>query len=97
LYFINISHFKICIIYNISSPNIIRMINSRRMRWSENVARMGEKGNAYTILVGKPEGKRPLERTRHRWVDNIKIDLRQDGIVWTGSIWLRTGTSGGLL
>jgi hypothetical protein len=52
--------------------------------------------NAYRILVGKPEGKRPLGR----WVDNIKMDLREigwNGMVWTGSIWLRIGTSGGLL
>jgi hypothetical protein len=46
---------------------------------------MGKKRNAYRILVGKPEGKRPLRRARRRWVDNIKIDLRQDGMVWTGS------------
>jgi hypothetical protein len=56
-----------------------------------------EKRNAYMILVRKPEGKRPLGRPRHRWVDNIKIGLRQDGMVWTGSIWLRIGTSRGLL
>jgi hypothetical protein len=55
----------------------------------------GEKRNALRILVGKPEGKRPL--LRRRWANNIKIDLRQDGMVWTGSIWLRIGTSGGLL
>jgi hypothetical protein len=58
---------------------------------------MGAKRNAYRILVGKPEGKRSLGRPRHRWVDNIKMDLRQDGLVWTGLIWLRIGTSGGLL
>jgi hypothetical protein len=57
---------------------------------------MGEKRNAYRILVGKPEGRRPLGRPRRRWVDNIKMDLR-DGMVWTGSIWLRIGTCGGLL
>jgi hypothetical protein len=57
-----------------SSPN--RIIKSRRMRWAWHVARMGAKRNAYRILVGKPEGKRPLRRPRHRWVDNIKIDLR---------------------
>jgi hypothetical protein len=55
----------------------------------------GEKRNAYRILVGKLVGKRPLGRPRCRWVDNIKINLRE--IVWTGSIWLRLGTSGGLL
>jgi hypothetical protein len=48
-------------------------------------------------LVGKPEGKRPLGRRRRRWVDNIKMDLRVDGLVWIGLIWLRIGTSGELL
>jgi hypothetical protein len=56
----------------------------------------GEKRNTYRILVGKPEGKRPVGRPRRRWVDDIKIDVRVDGVVWTGSIWLRIGTSGGL-
>jgi hypothetical protein len=73
------------------------MNKSRRMRWAGHVARTEEKRNAYRILVGKPDGKRPLGRTRRRWADNIKIDLRQDGTVWTGSSWLRIGTSGGLL
>jgi hypothetical protein len=59
-----------------SSPNIIRTIKSRRMRWAGHVARMGEYRNAYRILVGKPEGRRPLGRPRRRWVDNIKMDLR---------------------
>jgi hypothetical protein len=67
-----------------SSPNIIRMIEPRRMRWAGHVARMGKKRNAYSILVGKPEGKRPLGRPRRRWVDNIKIDLREIG-------WDRSG------
>jgi hypothetical protein len=62
-----------------SSPNIIRMIKSRRMRWAGQVTRMGEKRNAYRILVGKPEGNRPLGRPRCRWVDNFKIDLRKIG------------------
>jgi hypothetical protein len=57
----------------------------------------GAKQNAYRILVGKPEGKRPLGRLRSRWVDNIEIDLRWDGLVWTGLIWLRIGTSGRFL
>jgi hypothetical protein len=58
---------------------------SRRMRWAGHVAQMGEKRNAYKILVGKPEGKRPLVRPRRRWVDNIKMDLREiglDGVEW---------------
>jgi transcription termination factor 2 len=62
-----------------SSLNIIRMIKSRRMRWAGHVARMGETRNAYRILVGKPEVKKPLGRPRRRWVDNIKIDLRAIG------------------
>jgi hypothetical protein len=56
-----------------SSPNVIRMIKSRRMRWEEHVARMGEKRNTYIILMGKPEGRRPPGRPRCRWWDNIKI------------------------
>jgi hypothetical protein len=55
------------------------MIKSRKMRWARHVARKGEKRNACMILVGKPEGKRPLERQRRRWVDNIKMDLREIG------------------
>jgi hypothetical protein len=58
------------------SPKIIRMIMSRRMRWAGHVGRMGEKRKAYRILVGKPEGKKPLGRPRRRWEDNIKTDLR---------------------
>jgi hypothetical protein len=62
------------------------MIKSRRMRWAGHVARMGEKMNAYRILVGKPEGKRPLGRPRRRWVGNIKMDLRE--IEWDGMDWI---------
>jgi hypothetical protein len=58
-----------------SSLSIIRMIKSRRMTWAGHVARMGEKRNAYRILVGKPEAKRPLGRSRRRCVDYIKMDL----------------------
>jgi hypothetical protein len=59
-----------------SAAGIIRMIKSRKMRWAGHVTRMGENRNAYGILVGKQEGKRPLGRPKHRWVDNIKMDLR---------------------
>jgi hypothetical protein len=62
------------------------MIKSRRMRWAGHVARMGEKRNEYRILVGKPEGKRPLGRPRRRWVDNIKMNLREIG--WDGIDWI---------
>jgi hypothetical protein len=58
------------------------MINSRRMRWAGYVARMGEKRNAYRILVGMPEQKRPLGRPRYKWMNNIKMDLREIG--WGG-------------
>jgi hypothetical protein len=69
-----------------SSQNIIKIIKSRRMRWVGHVARMGEKRNAYRILVGKSEGRRPLGRPRRRWVDNIKIDVREIG--WDGMDWI---------
>jgi hypothetical protein len=62
-----------------SSPSIIRVMKSRRMRWAGHVARMGEKRNAHRLLVGKPEGKRPLGRPRRRWVDNIRMDLGELG------------------
>jgi hypothetical protein len=62
-----------------SSPSIIRTIKSRRMRWAGHVARMGGRGTSYRILVREPEGKRPLGRSRRRWVYNIKIDLRVIG------------------
>jgi hypothetical protein len=63
-----------------SSPSIIRIMKSRRMRWAGHVARMGEKRKVYRLLVGKPEGKRPLERPRRRWIDNIKMDLLEIGL-----------------
>jgi hypothetical protein len=69
-----------------SSPSVIRVIKSRRMRWVEHAARMGERRNAYRILVGKPEGKSPLGRPRRRWVDIIKINLREVG--WDGRDWI---------
>jgi hypothetical protein len=63
-----------------SLPSIIRIIKSSRMRCAGHVARMGEKRNVYRLLVGKPEGKRPLERPRRRWVDNIRMDLGEVGL-----------------
>jgi hypothetical protein len=62
-----------------SSPSIFRVIKARRMRWAGHVARMGEMRGAYNILVGSPEWRRPLGRSRRRWEDNIKIDLREIG------------------
>jgi hypothetical protein len=69
-----------------SSANIIRIIKSRRMRWAGHVPRMGERRNAYRLLVGKPEGKRPLGRPKRRWVDNIKMDILEIG--WGGVDWI---------
>jgi hypothetical protein len=68
------------------SPSIIRIIKSGRMRWAGHVARMEEKRTAYRILVGKPEGKRPLGRPKRRWEDNIRMDLRKIG--WGGMDWI---------
>jgi hypothetical protein len=68
------------------SPSIIRIIMPRRMRWAGHVALMGAKKNKYRILVGKPEEKRPLERPRRRWEDNIRIDFRELG--WCGMDWI---------
>jgi hypothetical protein len=79
-----------------SSPDIIRK-KSRRMRWAEHVARMEEESKVYKVLVGKPEGKRPLERPRHRWEVGIRRDLMEIDWGWSGFNWLRTGTGGGLL
>jgi hypothetical protein len=69
-----------------SSPNSIRVIKSRRMRWVGYVARMGEKRGAYRILVGIPEGRRPLVRYKRRWEGNIKTDLQEVG--WEGMNWI---------
>jgi hypothetical protein len=62
-----------------SLPNIVRVVKSRRMRRARHVARMGEERGVHRVLVGKPEGKRPLERPRRRWEDNIKMDLQEVG------------------
>ena len=70
-----------------SSPNIVWVIKSRRMRWAGHVARMGEARGVYRVLVGKPEGKRPLGRPRRWWVDNIRMDLQEVGcghVDWIG-------------
>jgi hypothetical protein len=69
-----------------SSPSIILVTKSRRLRWAGHVACMGEKRGAYRALVGKPEGRRPLGRPRHNWEDNIKMDLREVG--WGGVDWI---------
>ena len=69
------------------SPSTVRVIKSRRMRWAGHVARMGEEWGAYRVLVGKPEGKRPLGRPRRRWVYNIRMDLQEVGcgyVDWIG-------------
>jgi hypothetical protein len=65
-----------------SSLSIVRVIKSRRRRWARQVARMGERRGAHRVLVGKPEGRRPLGRPRCRWEDNIKTDLRE--VDWIG-------------
>jgi hypothetical protein len=69
-----------------SSPSIIRIIKSRRMRWAGHVAGMGEKRNTYRLWLGKPEGKTPLGRPRRRWVDNIRMDLGEVG--WGDVGWI---------
>jgi hypothetical protein len=71
-----------------SSPNIVRMIKSRRMRWAGHVAGVGERRGVYRVLVGTPKGRKSLGRPRHRWEDNIKMDLREIGI--DGANWIRT-------
>jgi hypothetical protein len=70
-----------------SSPSIIKIIKSRKMRWAGHVARMGEKRNVYRLLVGKPERNRPLRRPRRKWIDNIKMNLLEIGlsvVAWIG-------------
>ena len=70
------------------SPNIVQVIKSRRMRWAGHVARMGEERGVYRVLVGKPEGRRPLGRPRRRWADNIRTDLQEVGCVYMDWIGL---------
>jgi hypothetical protein len=69
-----------------SSPNIVRVIKSRRIRWAGHAARMGERRGVYRVLLGRPEGKRPLGRPRRRWEDNIKMDLRE---IWIDVNWIQ--------
>jgi hypothetical protein len=69
-----------------SSPSIIRIIKARRMRWAGHAARIGEKRNSYRLLLGKPEGRRPLGRPIHRWLDNIRMDLVEVG--WGDENWI---------
>jgi hypothetical protein len=73
-------------LYDLYSPNIIRVIISRRMGWVGHVAPMGDMRGAYRVLVGRPEGKRPLGRSMLSWEDNIKSDLQQVG--WGGMNWI---------
>ena len=81
-----------------SLPNIVRVVKLRRVRWAGHVARMGDDRGVHSVLVGKPEGERPLGRPRCRWEDNIKMDLQEvGGVVGTGWSWLRIGTDGGHL
>jgi hypothetical protein len=81
-----------------SSPDVIRQLNSRRLRRAGHVARMEEGRNVYRVLVGNPKGKKPLGRPRRRWEDGIKMDLGEIGWgVWSGFTWLRIGIVGGLL
>jgi hypothetical protein len=75
-----------------SSPSIIRIMKAR-MIWAGHLARMGEKRNAYRLLVRKPVGKRPLGKPRHRWMDLLEVRWA----LWTGFDWLRIGTGGELL
>jgi hypothetical protein len=81
-----------------SSPDIIRQVKSRRMRWAGHVSRMGEERKVYRVLVGKPEGERPLGRPRRRREDGIRMDLKEIGL--RGVDWIRLSqdrTGGGLL
>jgi hypothetical protein len=79
-------------------PNIVRVVKSRRMRWTGHVARMGADRVLHRVLVGKPEGKRTLGRPRRRWENNIRWIFRNlEGVVGTGWSWLRIGAGGGHL
>jgi hypothetical protein len=74
------------------------VLKSREIRWAGHVARMGDRRGAYRVFIARPEGKKPLGRPRRRWENNIKKDLKDvEWGVWTGLIWLRTGSGGRLL
>jgi hypothetical protein len=75
-----------------SSPDVIRQLKSRRMRWAGHVTRMGEERKVYKVLVGNPEGKRPLGRPRRMWEDGIRMDLRE--LTWGGGCKLDSTGSG---
>ena len=83
--------------YIYSLRNILRVVKSRRMSRAGHVLHMGEGRGVHRVLVGKPEEKRPLGRHRHRWEDNIKMDLQEVGWGGTGLIWLIIGTGGEVL
>ena len=77
-----------------SAPNIVRLIKLRRMRCAGHVVLMGEEREVYRVLVGKPAGRRPLGRPRHRWVDNIRVDFQEVGrgcLDWIGLVQDRDG------
>jgi hypothetical protein len=75
-----------------SLPNIVRVVKSRRRRWAGHAGRMGEERGAHRVLVGKPEGKKPLGRPRHRWEDNIKMDLQEVRSDYRSFLWRVRGT-----
>ena len=92
------NHFPFLVSTVLLTQYCARVVKSRRMRWAGHVARMGEERGVHRVLVGKPEGKRPLGRPRRRWEDNIKMDLQEvGGVVGTGWSWRRIGTGGGHL
>jgi hypothetical protein len=79
-------------VHNLYSSLNIRQVKSRQMRWAGHLARMGEDRKMYKVLVGKPEGRRPLERPRHRWEDGVRMDLREIGL--EGVDWIRLAQDG---
>ena len=79
-----------------SSPNIVQVIQSRRIIWAGHVARMGEEMRVYRVLVGKPEGRRPVGRPRRRWAYNIRTDLQEEGCVYMDACECGNEPSGSL-